>query len=136
MRPGFFVAVLLSAGASLVRAAPAGLEDKVAGDRGSYTVSRLGSRKQAVIGKGGGTLDLTIAMLETENMGTDYAYGGLILILPTTVLPLTLLYQATTSRATPPTLASSSRTGACCALVPHLLHSLARAARSTTTAPS
>ena len=34
-------------------------------DRGSYTVSGLGQRKQQVIGNGGNTLDLAIAMLET-----------------------------------------------------------------------
>jgi hypothetical protein len=44
-------------------------------DRGSYTVSGLGSRKQAILNAGGNTLDLAIAMLETENMSTNYAYG-------------------------------------------------------------
>ncbi|KAI1344393.1 hypothetical protein F5Y15DRAFT_366484, partial [Xylariaceae sp. FL0016] len=44
-------------------------------DRGSYTVSGLGTRKQAILGAGGNTLDLAIAMLETEDMGTDYTYG-------------------------------------------------------------
>ncbi len=44
-------------------------------DRGSYTVSGLGSRKQAILGAGGNTLDLAIAMLETEHMTTDYTYG-------------------------------------------------------------
>jgi hypothetical protein len=34
-------------------------------DRGSYTVSGLGSRKQAILNAGGNTLDLAIAMLET-----------------------------------------------------------------------
>jgi hypothetical protein len=42
---------------------------------GSYTVSGLGSRKQAVLSAGGNSLDLAIAMLETENMSTNYAYG-------------------------------------------------------------
>lgn len=36
-----------------------------AADRGKYTVSGLGQRKQAVLGAGGSTLDLAIAMLET-----------------------------------------------------------------------
>lgn len=45
------------------------------GDRGSYTVSGLGSRKQAILNAGGNTLDLAIAMLETEDMSTNYAYG-------------------------------------------------------------
>lgn len=44
------------------------------GDRGSYTVSGLGSRKQAILNAGGNTLDLAIAMLETDGMTTDYAY--------------------------------------------------------------
>ncbi len=44
-------------------------------DRGSYTVGGLGSRKQAILGAGGNTLDLAIAMLETERMTTDYTYG-------------------------------------------------------------
>jgi hypothetical protein len=34
-------------------------------DRGSYTVSGLGQRKQAILNAGGNTLDLAIAMLET-----------------------------------------------------------------------
>jgi hypothetical protein len=37
----------------------------LAQDRGSYTVSGLGARKQAVINNGGNSLDLAIAMLET-----------------------------------------------------------------------
>ncbi|KAJ5692707.1 hypothetical protein N7462_002130 [Penicillium macrosclerotiorum] len=44
-------------------------------DRGSYTVSGLGARKQAVLSAGGNTLDIAIAMLETETMTTDYTYG-------------------------------------------------------------
>ena len=48
---------------------------RAAGDRGSYTVSGLGSRKQAILSAGGNTLDMAIAMLETENMEADYAYG-------------------------------------------------------------
>lgn len=49
--------------------------DKRADARGSYTVSGLGSRKQAILNAGGNTLDLALAMLETERMSTDYAYG-------------------------------------------------------------
>ncbi|KAH9892296.1 hypothetical protein F4778DRAFT_784657 [Xylariomycetidae sp. FL2044] len=37
-------------------------------------VSGLGSRKSAILGAGGNTLDLAIAMLETETMTTDYVY--------------------------------------------------------------
>ncbi len=44
-------------------------------DRGSYTVGGLGSRKQAILSAGGNTLDLAIAMLETEKMTADYTYG-------------------------------------------------------------
>jgi hypothetical protein len=44
-------------------------------DRGSYTVGGLGSRKQAILNAGGNTLDIAIAMLETENMSTGYTYG-------------------------------------------------------------
>jgi hypothetical protein len=63
-----------------------------AADRGSYTVSGLGSRKQAVLNNGGTVLDLAIAMLETERMT------------PTT-------RTATARPATPRTSASSNRTG-------------------------
>ncbi|KAL0934030.1 uncharacterized protein CTRU02_210829 [Colletotrichum truncatum] len=45
------------------------------GDRGSYTVSGLGSRKKAILDAGGNTLDLAIAMLEDERMQTNYPYG-------------------------------------------------------------
>lgn len=44
-------------------------------DRGSYTVSGLGSRKQAILNAGGNTLDIAIAMLEDEHMSTGYTYG-------------------------------------------------------------
>ncbi|CBF71552.1 predicted protein [Aspergillus nidulans FGSC A4] len=61
---------------------PSAQMDKRA-DRGSYTVSGLGQRKQAILDAGGNTLDLAIAMLETspgidqfsEGMTTDYVYG-------------------------------------------------------------
>ncbi|MCD0444023.1 hypothetical protein LO763_10350 [Glycomyces sp. A-F 0318] len=42
---------------------------------GSYAVSGLGQRKQQIIAYGGTTLDLAIAMLETDTMTTNYAYG-------------------------------------------------------------
>ncbi|WP_392675163.1 carbohydrate-binding domain-containing protein [Streptomyces sp. LN785] len=42
---------------------------------GSYTVSGLGSRKSQVRNAGGNSLDLAVAMLETEDMTTNYAYG-------------------------------------------------------------
>ena len=49
--------------------------------RGSYTVPGLGSRKQAILKAGGNTLDIAIAMLETETMLTDYAYGKQVMAL-------------------------------------------------------
>ncbi|KAH6649058.1 hypothetical protein BKA67DRAFT_523023 [Truncatella angustata] len=42
---------------------------------GSYTVSGLGSRKQAITAAGGTTLDIAIAMLETDTMTANYTYG-------------------------------------------------------------
>jgi hypothetical protein len=45
------------------------------GDRGHYTVSGLGARKQAILNAGGNTLDIAIAMLEDEHMQTNYVYG-------------------------------------------------------------
>lgn len=44
------------------------------GGCGQYTVSGLGARKQQIRSSGGTTRDLAIAMMETENMGTDYAW--------------------------------------------------------------
>ncbi|KAI8084128.1 uncharacterized protein B0P05DRAFT_467046, partial [Gilbertella persicaria] len=43
--------------------------------RGSYTVPGLGARKQQVLKNGGGIYDLAIAMLESDHMKADYAYG-------------------------------------------------------------
>jgi hypothetical protein len=51
-------------------------------DRGYYTVSGLGQRKQAILNAGGNTLDIAIAMLETERMSTDYVYGKHIQLCP------------------------------------------------------
>ncbi|CRG89091.1 hypothetical protein PISL3812_06126 [Talaromyces islandicus] len=45
------------------------------GDRGQQIVPGLGERKKAVLGAGGNTRDLAIAMLETDTMTTDYTYG-------------------------------------------------------------
>jgi hypothetical protein len=55
------------------------ISPRAAGDHGSYTVSGLGNRKKAVLNAGGNTLDLAIAMLETEDMTTNYAYGEQLL---------------------------------------------------------
>lgn len=43
------------------------------GGCGQYTVSGLGARKQEITSAGGTSKDVAIAMMETENMGTDYA---------------------------------------------------------------
>ncbi|CEI91560.1 hypothetical protein RMCBS344292_05844 [Rhizopus microsporus] len=45
------------------------------GDRGHYPVNDLGKRKQQILNAGGGIWDLAIAMLESDHMITDYAYG-------------------------------------------------------------
>ncbi|MEV0845704.1 hypothetical protein AB0J21_07420 [Streptomyces sp. NPDC049954] len=42
---------------------------------GSYAVDGLGARKSEVRGAGASTLDLAIAMLESDRMSSDYAYG-------------------------------------------------------------
>jgi Glycosyl hydrolase family 134 len=42
---------------------------------GHYTVSGLGTQKQAILSNGGTVLDLAIAMLETETMQANYTYG-------------------------------------------------------------
>lgn len=46
-----------------------------ADDRGHYTVSGIGSRKRAILSNGGGIWDLSIAMLETDFLNTNYTYG-------------------------------------------------------------
>jgi hypothetical protein len=61
-------------GAASVTAAPLAIETR-ADDRGSYEVSGLGSRKQEILKAGGSTLDIAIAMLESDTMQADYAYG-------------------------------------------------------------
>ena len=42
---------------------------------GSYTVSGLGTRKALITSYGGDTLDMAVAMLETETMQANYTYG-------------------------------------------------------------
>ncbi|RHZ57468.1 glycoside hydrolase family 134 protein [Aspergillus thermomutatus] len=44
-------------------------------NRGSYTVSGLGQRKQEILKAGGTTMDMAIAMLESDHMKADYVYG-------------------------------------------------------------
>ncbi|KAF5646384.1 benzoate 4-monooxygenase [Fusarium sp. NRRL 52700] len=45
------------------------------GGRGSYPVSGLGARKQAILDAGGNALDLAIAVLEDQHMSTNYKYS-------------------------------------------------------------
>ena len=44
-------------------------------DRGSYPVPGLGQRKQELLAAGADSLDLAMAMLETETMTAQYPYG-------------------------------------------------------------
>lgn len=46
-----------------------------ADSNGSYTVVGLGQRKRQILRSGGGSWDIAIAMLETDNLKTDYIYG-------------------------------------------------------------
>jgi Glycosyl hydrolase family 134 len=68
---GTVVGVLAATGApaSAVSACPSGMSC------GYYTVSGLGSRKQAILNYGADTLDMAVAMLETSTMQANYAYG-------------------------------------------------------------
>ena len=72
MKPQTFLLSLI--GAATVGAVPFAIKTR-ADDRGSYEVSGLGSRKQEILQAGGSTLDIAIAMLESDTMQTDYAYG-------------------------------------------------------------
>ncbi|MFL6126256.1 hypothetical protein [Actinophytocola sp.] len=60
---------LNAAPASAISACPSGMSC------GYYTVSGLGSRKTAVRNAGGNSLDLAVAMLETDTMTANYTYG-------------------------------------------------------------
>lgn len=55
--------------AAAISACPSGMSC------GYYTVSGLGARKQAILNYGADTLDMAVAMLETETMQANYAYG-------------------------------------------------------------
>jgi len=46
-----------------------------ASDCGCYTVAGLGARKKQILDAGGGSRFLASAMVETENLKTDYAHG-------------------------------------------------------------
>ncbi|KAI8329712.1 hypothetical protein BC941DRAFT_442219 [Chlamydoabsidia padenii] len=47
----------------------------MADDRGSYTIPGYGLKKKAILDNGGSTLDMAIAMLETDNTYSIYPYG-------------------------------------------------------------
>ncbi|OQN95233.1 hypothetical protein B0A48_18727 [Cryoendolithus antarcticus] len=70
-----FATLFLGLIATTALAARLEVQERAAGDRGSYTVSGLGTRKKAVTSASGNTLDMAVAMLETDNMKTTYAYG-------------------------------------------------------------
>jgi hypothetical protein len=70
--------------AALVAAAPAPepisnaatIAARTLGNHGSYSISGLGNRKKELTACGANSLDMAIAMLETNNMRTsDYPYG-------------------------------------------------------------
>lgn len=67
--------VALCSGGAVPAAAPGAAPAAAPAARGSYTVPGLGARKQAVLAVGGTTLDLAVAMLETDGMTADYPYG-------------------------------------------------------------
>jgi hypothetical protein len=78
MRFSFEAVTLLLVNIAFAAPAASGSESELVARqdrRGSYTVSGLGARKQAILNAGGNSLDLAIAMLETERMSTDYVYG-------------------------------------------------------------
>ncbi|KAH6618996.1 hypothetical protein C7974DRAFT_318092 [Boeremia exigua] len=62
-----------SAAAVPETASPKGLETRQ--ETGSYTISGLGARKTQVTAAGANSFNMAIAMLETERMDTNYAYG-------------------------------------------------------------
>ncbi|KAF1363694.1 hypothetical protein EJ07DRAFT_102257 [Lizonia empirigonia] len=68
-----FLIAAASAAAIPEAASSKGLEARE--ETGSYTISGLGSRKQQVTAAGASSLNLAVAMLETERMATNYAYG-------------------------------------------------------------
>ncbi|PSN62251.1 hypothetical protein BS50DRAFT_502972 [Corynespora cassiicola Philippines] len=77
MKLSSIVAAILATGASAAAipepATSTGLQARQ--DTGSYTISGLGARKRQVTAAGANSFNLAIAMLETERMDTNYAYG-------------------------------------------------------------
>lgn len=115
------VLFLVSVAAAAPTSSPSKKELVVREDRrGSYTVSGLGYRKQAILKAGGNTLDIAIAMLETENMQTNYAYGKRIVSFPLCLLSCHAncnISQEITRLTMLPTSVCSSRTGVCSGFV-------------------
>lgn len=72
MKFSFALATLALGGTAL--ALPAA-ELEARQNSGSYTISGLGARKQQITAAGADSFDLAIAMLESERMQADYAYG-------------------------------------------------------------
>jgi hypothetical protein len=67
---GLVTATVTVAGPASALTCPSGMSC------GSYTVSGLGARKQQILSTGADTLDLAVAMLETETMQvSSYPYG-------------------------------------------------------------
>lgn len=72
MKFSFALATLALGGTAL--ALPAA-ELEARQNSGSYTIAGLGSRKKQITAAGADSFDLAIAMLESERMQADYAYG-------------------------------------------------------------
>ncbi|KAG6816366.1 hypothetical protein H0H87_006639 [Tephrocybe sp. NHM501043] len=70
-----FAIALLSTVTDAAPAEAQALSSRTLGNTGSYTISGLGARKQQLTACGANSLDMAIAMLETDKMSTDYTYG-------------------------------------------------------------
>ncbi|KAG6364618.1 hypothetical protein INS49_006221 [Diaporthe citri] len=68
-----FSLVALALGGTALALPTAELEARQ--NSGSYTIAGLGARKKQITAAGANTFDLAIAMLESEHMTADYAYG-------------------------------------------------------------
>lgn len=131
------LSALLVAAAQSTAIPPEHVLEARQGDRGSYTVSGLGNGKQAILNAGGNTLDLAIAMLETERMTTDYAYGMILSLgIQANVFLAKPVLQVITKAMTLQTLVFSSRIGACSGSVALAPASSAKARASGTMGPS
>ncbi|KAL6704193.1 hypothetical protein ACN47E_008450 [Coniothyrium glycines] len=77
MKLSTFATFLLASGASAAAIPePVSSNDLVARQQtGSYTISGLGNRKRQITAAGADSFNMAIAMLESERMTADYAYG-------------------------------------------------------------